>query len=78
MKKRRVQLVRKLADVIDGVDLSGYSVGDTIALSPNEARLLIAEHWAVSAERRTPQQRAGKEKAKEDEDVERPKTPRSF
>jgi hypothetical protein len=45
----RVRLVRKLADVIDGVDISDYGVGDVLDLHSDEARLLIAEDWAISA-----------------------------
>ena len=47
-----VVLTRKLADVIDGVDLVGKEVGDRIPLSRHEATLLIAEGWAVLAESR--------------------------
>jgi len=46
----RIRLVRKLADAIDGVDISPYAVGDVIDLPADEARLLIAERWAASAE----------------------------
>ena len=41
-----VRLVRKLADVIDGIDLRKRQVGDVLYLSGGEARLLIAEGWA--------------------------------
>jgi hypothetical protein len=51
----RIQLVRKLAAAIDGVDISEYAVGDVIDLEADEARLLIAEAWAVSA--KSPQPR---------------------
>jgi hypothetical protein len=44
----RIRLTRKLADAIDGVVLSDYAVGDVIDLAPHEARLLIAEEWAVA------------------------------
>ena len=43
--------MRKLASEIDGVDLSDNKVGDIIDLPPGEARLLVAEGWAI-AERR--------------------------
>jgi hypothetical protein len=43
----RVRLIKKLADIIDGVDLRGRSVGDLLILKPREAKLLIAEQWAV-------------------------------
>jgi hypothetical protein len=43
----RVRLIKKLAEKIDGVDLTGRSVGDLLNLQPREARLLIAEQWAI-------------------------------
>jgi hypothetical protein len=43
----RVRLVRKLADLLDGVDVSGHSSGDILELSRHDAELLIAERWAV-------------------------------
>jgi hypothetical protein len=46
----RIQLVRKLADHLDGVDVSRYREGDVFELSRREAELLIAERWAVSYE----------------------------
>jgi hypothetical protein len=42
----RVRLTRKFADFIDGVDLRKVKSGDALDLSPEEARLLIAEGWA--------------------------------
>ena len=51
----RIRLIRKLADAIDGVDISDAVVGDIIDLKPAEAGLLIAEGWAVLVDR--PQQR---------------------
>jgi hypothetical protein len=48
----RVRLTRKLAERIDGVDLSGRRVGDVLDLDPVEARLLVAETWATAHERR--------------------------
>lgn len=41
-----VILTRKLAEVIDDIDLSGRRVGDRLPLTSREARLLIAEGWA--------------------------------
>lgn len=40
-----VRLTRKLAPVIDGVDLSQCSLGDTAAFGTHDACLLIAEGW---------------------------------
>jgi len=48
----RVRLVRKLAERIDGVDLRGHEVDEVFDVSPREARLLMAEEWAI-AERRS-------------------------
>lgn len=42
----QIRLTRKLADCIDGVDLSRYFVGDVLDLPEREAHLLIAEEWA--------------------------------
>ena len=43
----RVRLTRKLAERIDGVDLSRSRTGDILDLSPQEAGLLVSEQWAV-------------------------------
>ena len=48
----RVRLVRKLADRIDGVDLRGHEVDEVFDVSSTDARLLMAEEWAI-AERRS-------------------------
>src|SRR5687768_17661137 len=48
-----VRLTRKLADRIDGVDLTSHSVGDVFEVAPHAARLLITEGWAVSVEDET-------------------------
>jgi hypothetical protein len=47
----RLRLVRKLAEEIDGVDLSHQHVGDVFDLPGRKAQLLVAEGWAI-AERR--------------------------
>ena len=50
-----VRLVRKLADNLDGIDVSGRREGDVLDLPAGRAALLIAEQWAVpvrSRERR--------------------------
>ena len=43
----RVKLTKKLAAVLDGIDLQRYVVGDVLNLSRHDARLLVAEGWAV-------------------------------
>ena len=42
----RVWLTRKLAQRVDGIDLSDREVGDVLDLSPREAALLVAEEYA--------------------------------
>jgi len=55
----KVRLTKKLAEEIDGVDLSHRRAGEIFDLPPQEARLLVAEDWAaperrwLSAGRRT-------------------------
>jgi hypothetical protein len=47
----RVLLRRKLAESIDGVDLSGRKAGDVFDLPVADAQLLIAEQWAIPERR---------------------------
>ena len=37
-----IRLTRKFTECLNGVDLSGYRVGDVLQLSDEDARLLIA------------------------------------
>jgi hypothetical protein len=41
-----IRLTRKLAQYLDGIDVSAYQVGDVLDLPRREAELLIAEQWA--------------------------------
>jgi hypothetical protein len=43
----KIRLTKKLAESIDGVDLERRRVGDVFEISDSEARLLVAEQWAV-------------------------------
>lgn len=43
----KVRLIRKLAECLDGIDVSTKHEGDLLTLNPAEAELLIAEGWAV-------------------------------
>ena len=47
-----VRLTRKLAETIDGIDLSAFRVGDVLHLPWHGAWILIAEGWAEMIERR--------------------------
>jgi hypothetical protein len=42
----RVRLTRKLAECLDGIDVSRNIVGDLLTLDQRAAELLIAEGWA--------------------------------
>jgi CheY-like chemotaxis protein len=44
-----VRLTRKLADVIDGIDLSRWTIDDLVEMPEREARTLIAEGWGERA-----------------------------
>ena len=47
----RVVLIKKLAEIIDGIDIRPYHVGDLLDLPTNEARLIVAENWAFADRR---------------------------
>jgi flagellar biosynthesis component FlhA len=49
----RIRLIRKLAERLNGVDLSKVRVGDSLDLSSRDARILIAEGWAELLELRS-------------------------
>jgi hypothetical protein len=43
----QIRLTRKVAQVLDGVDVSAHCEGDVFTLPVREAELLIKEGWAV-------------------------------
>lgn len=43
----RVRLTRKLAPLVDGIDLSAVREGDTLDLPSTQAELIVREGWAV-------------------------------
>ena len=47
----RVRLTKRLAQKIDGVDLSANAVGDVLELKAKDASLLVAEGWAIPERR---------------------------
>lgn len=53
----KVVLVRKLADQVDGIDLTPFRVGDVLDVCRADARLLAAEGWAVGERRAGPRRR---------------------
>ena len=53
----RVRLIKKLASVLNGLDLSKIEVGDIIVLPNAAAAMLIQEGWAeVATGNETPSQ----------------------
>jgi hypothetical protein len=46
----QVRLTKKLAEVIDGIDLSDRRVGDVLNLPKHDAEVLLAEGWASPVE----------------------------
>ena len=42
----RIRLTRKLAALLNGVDVSALKVGDVIELPAAAAHMLVAERWA--------------------------------
>src|SRR5688572_2330946 len=44
-----VRLIRKYAEMIDGVNLEEAEVGDRLELSKHDADVLVAEGWAEHA-----------------------------
>ena len=47
----RVRIVRKLADRVDGIDLTNHDVGEVIDLPEMDGRLMVAEQWGEFARR---------------------------
>jgi len=47
MVRGLLQLIRKLADILDGIDVSGHAEGDVLNLPRGQAQLSIAEQWAA-------------------------------
>jgi len=47
----RVRIVRKLADRVDGIDLTNYDVGEVIELPEMDGRIMVAEQWGEFARR---------------------------
>jgi hypothetical protein len=53
VRLRKVRLMRKFAEVINGIDLSSARPGDEIELPSRAAEMLIAEAWAAPADTHT-------------------------
>ena len=50
----KVRLTKRLAEMLDGIDVSNHDVGDVMDLPTSEARLLVAERWAEPVADSTP------------------------
>jgi hypothetical protein len=46
VKHRRIRLTRKLALMLNGIDVSGLNVGDVMELPASAAEMMVAERWA--------------------------------
>jgi hypothetical protein len=42
----RIKLIRKLSNVLNGLDLRPHNVGDVIEIGDAHAHMLVAEGWA--------------------------------
>ena len=42
----KVRLTRKLANTLNGIDLTQFQEGECVELPPSHARILILEGWA--------------------------------
>ena len=60
----KVRLSRVLADYLDGIDVRNRRAGDVLDLPDAEARLLIAEQWAIPERRSTDRPPPGPERRK--------------
>jgi hypothetical protein len=49
-----IRLTKKLAAVMNGVDVSSVNVGDVLDLPEPAARMMIEEGWAVPADDAAP------------------------
>jgi hypothetical protein len=45
-----IRLTKKLAAIMNGVDVSSVNVGDVLELPEAAARMMIDEEWAVPAD----------------------------
>jgi hypothetical protein len=45
--RMKIVLTKKLAEQMDGVDVSACEVGDVLNVSLRDARLFVAEAWAI-------------------------------
>jgi hypothetical protein len=54
---QRIRLIKKLAPVLNDIDLSSFQVGDVLLVAEPTAAMLIREGWAERATATTPWQR---------------------
>lgn len=52
----RIRIIRKFANVINGIDLSQVNVGDVVDVPAWKARMLVAEGWAELVDDRSAHQ----------------------
>lgn len=47
----KVRLTKRLANMIDGINLDGLAPGDVLNLPEHDALVLVAEQWAIPERR---------------------------
>ena len=62
----KVRLTKKYAERLDDIDLSGRHVGDLLDLPMPDARLLVAEEWAMPERRERTQPTGYRRRAEDD------------
>jgi hypothetical protein len=56
---QRIRLIRKLADMLNGINLSKLQVGDVAVVPEATAVMLVREGWAELAEENDKDRRTG-------------------
>jgi len=61
----KVRLTKRLANMIDGIDLDGHVPGDVLTLPERDAQMLVAERWAIPERREQSGEPPGEERRRE-------------
>jgi hypothetical protein len=61
----KVRLTKRLANMIDGINLDGHVPGDVLTLPDREAQMLVAERWAIPERREQSGEPPGDERRRE-------------
>jgi hypothetical protein len=72
----KVRLTKRLARVVNGVNLSRIDIGDVVDMSSRDANVLLAEGWAVPVGDKEPETRKVMEMPTQPERAEAAERPR--